>query len=99
MPLESLSSSSSSLVPQNSAASGGNLLSSVAPPSALPSFVLPPTECVTQVATSSTHHPIAVTQPLPASAHAFHPTTFRYRSGFLDIWGEIFQELINREKY
>ncbi|PNF28830.1 Protein PRRC1 [Cryptotermes secundus] len=57
-------------------ASEGNLLSSVAPPSALPSFVSPSMGSVTHVATSTTHQPITVTQPVPASTHAYHPTTF-----------------------
>jgi hypothetical protein len=79
MSLESLSSftSSSSVLPLNNTASEGNLLSSVAPPSALPSFVSPPTASVTHVATSTTHQPTTVTQPVPASSHAFHQATFR----------------------
>lgn len=75
---ESLSSftSSSSVLPLNNTASEGNLLSSVAPPSALPSFVSPPTASVTHVAAGTTHQPITVTQPVPASSHAFHEATF-----------------------
>ncbi|PSN42301.1 Protein PRRC1 [Blattella germanica] len=85
---ESLSSSSSSasLLPPSTTSSAGNLLSSVAPPSALPSFVSPPQPlppvAPTSVASSAVPPPVAVTQPVPASipalapSHAFHPTTF-----------------------
>ncbi|KAJ9573833.1 hypothetical protein L9F63_008785, partial [Diploptera punctata] len=83
---ESLSSSSSSasLLPPNITSSTGNLLSNVAPPSALPSFVsqpLPPV--VSTVSTSISVQPsVTVTQPVTAPSlvqapsHAFHPTTF-----------------------
>ncbi|XP_069691206.1 protein PRRC1-like [Periplaneta americana] len=77
---ESRSSSSSSLLPVSGAASGGNLLSTVAPPSALPSFVSPSTNIVTPVTPITTSsvapQPVTVTQPALTASHAFHPTTF-----------------------
>nr|CAD7456854.1 unnamed protein product [Timema tahoe] len=59
------SSSLSSLVPP---VGSSNLLTSIAPPSALPSFINPPS-------TEPTVNPVTTNAPT-ATSHSFHPTTF-----------------------